>query len=422
VGVLSLAGIGFLLIRPLLAPREPAGVPLEISRVPSLPSTSALPPPIVEVGDVQTPLAMPVLLEVKGQSLPVKPSAPGGDPWVAVSAYSEGLTWIHGTVVNYVFGLDPASEVGEVVEGLQQGDLVTLHLSSGTLLTFRVGGREEVEPRDPALLAQSRPGLTLVSVGPEVWSAVTAEFEAAEEPATAGGGTAAEVGQPVQVGDVRIVVLEGHAEREGAGLTPGTMIYFVEFSLTNTGSSPLDPTAFRMELEDGLGNRYAPSLGAAGAGRYGPLSQPIRSGEEVSGTAAYIVPTSLPGPTLIWTFSPAPATELQARFSIPYAPPPATTALAQVQVLEAFLGEDGATLHVVAEVHNSGEVPLTVGVEDVALSSSVGPGELQVAAPPLPWTIEPGATRQVELQFARPGASTAIVTILGYTFEISGMP
>jgi len=34
---------------------------------------------------------------------------------------------------------------------------------------------------------------------------------------------------------------------------------------------------------------------------------------------------------------------------------------------------------------------------------------------------EPGQTQIVELQFARPSASAALLTILGYSFEIQGM-
>jgi hypothetical protein len=45
-----------------------------------------------------------------------------------------------------------------------------------------------------------------------------------------------------------------------------------------------------------------------------------------------------------------------------------------------------------------------------------------MAAPPFPWTIAPEDSRIVELQFARPEASSCAVDILGFTFEISGLP
>jgi hypothetical protein len=44
-----------------------------------------------------------------------------------------------------------------------------------------------------------------------------------------------------------------------------------------------------------------------------------------------------------------------------------------------------------------------------------------MAAPPLPWTIAPGQNQVIELQYVRPDASAALLTLLGYTFEIQGL-
>jgi hypothetical protein len=62
-----------------------------------------------------------------------------------------------------------------------------------------------------------------------------------------------------------------------------------------------------------------------------------------------------------------------------------------------------------------------VEVRDIILSSSAGMGELIMDAPPLPWTIEPGQTRVIELQFETPDASSVLLTLLGHSFEISGL-
>jgi hypothetical protein len=48
-------------------------------------------------------------------------------------------------------------------------------------------------------------------------------------------------------------------------------------------------------------------------------------------------------------------------------------------------------------------------------------GKLIMDTPPLPWTIEPGQTRVIELQFESPDASSVLLTLLGYSFEISGL-
>ncbi len=60
-------------------------------------------------------------------------------------------------------------------------------------------------------------------------------------------------------------------------------------------------------------------------------------------------------------------------------------------------------------------------VRDIILSSSAGMGELIMAAPPLPWTIEPGQTRVIEIQFESPDAASVLLTMLGHSFEISGL-
>lgn len=425
LGIAILVLLGILIARSVRPPGEPTALPTaaptEVTRLPTSVLPTPVPPPIAEVGSAQVPLAVPTLLEVGGRSFPVMSSEPGGDdPWAGFQPEPGGAIWMYGTVVHYVLGLEPSQENLEMIIGLGRGDPVLLRLSSGARLTFRVAETAEVDPKDPALMSQRRPGLTLVLPGPEAWSVVRADFEAATEPTLPPGAAASGVGQAVQVGGVQVTVVEGHAERGGAGLDPGMMIYFVEFSVRNTGDDAVLTTGFLMTLEDSLGNVYAPSVDAAGAGRYGPLPEVLGPGQEASGTAAYVVPDTLPGPSLTWTFGLA-ASEVRARFAIPYSPPAASQVLPEVRVTEAFLAEGGFSLHVVAEIHNPGTGPLTVTADDVTLSSSAGPGELQMAAPPFPWVIAAGDTREVELRFARPDAAQAIVTILGYTFEISGI-
>jgi len=73
------------------------------------------------------------------------------------------------------------------------------------------------------------------------------------------------------------------------------------------------------------------------------------------------------------------------------------------------------------EVENVGVGPVTVELGDISLSSSAGMGELRMAAPPLPWTIQPGQTQVIELQYGKPEASAALLTLLGYSFEIRGL-
>ncbi len=411
-------------VRPLLFPYRPTGIPLEITRVSSPDPAGplpALPPPVIEVGDTAVSLATPLSLEIGERVIPVLASDPQGESWIDPEADPAAAIWVYGTVVNYVLGLQDNEDNRAIVEQLSDDTPLLLVLSSGTRLTFRVAQNQEATPNDPALLAQAHPGLTLALLGEDAWQVVSADFENAEEVLSTSTETPVTVGQTVQVGDVRVTVEQGYARSSGE-LAAGTMAYLVEFSVQNTGQVPIDSRAFLMELVDRLENRYLFSSELASLGNYGPLPETIAPAAQVQATVGYLVPEGLTGPELLWTMRPNSASSLQARFAIPYTSPSSGAALPDVDITQAFLGEGGTVLHVVAQVRNQGNATLQVTTADIALSSSGGAEELVAAAPPLPWAIDGGQQREIELQFSRPSASTCVVTILGYTFEISGLP
>jgi len=424
VGILLITLVALLALRPVLFPRRPAGIPLSVTRV--IPGVSPLPvpaPPVAEIGNAEFPLAVPISLEVGGRLLAVQAARVEGPAWIPPASAAGAALWAHGTVIHYVLGLEPTEENRALVGGLREGDEITLRLSSGAQLTFQVVRQKTVSPDDASLLSQTRPGLTLVVLEEEgERPAVMADFRELVEPTPQAAGPTAGPGQPVQVGTARVTVIEGHAERGLADLPEGTVAYFVEVSVENAGTVSLLPREFAAELVDGDGNRYLPSPSLAGKGKYGPLPTEIPAGGRAEGTFAYVIPEAVAGPALTWVFGPQAASELRARFSLPYTPPPRAVAEAEVSVTQAFLGEGGEVLHVVAWVRNRGAAALVVTEQDISLSSRAGPAELQVAAPPLPWEIAPGQERVVELQFARPRAPSCVVTVLGYTFEISGLP
>ncbi|MCX7855881.1 MAG: DUF4352 domain-containing protein, partial [Anaerolineae bacterium] len=346
-----------------------------------------------------------------------------GANWTPSASDPGTALWAYGTVIHYVLGLEPTDENRALVGGLREGDEIGLRLSSGVRLVFHVVRQKTVSPDDEALFSQARPGLTLVVLEEEGERlAAVADFRERVEPTPSASGPTAGPGQPVQVGTARVTVVEGHAERGLPDLPVGTVAYFVEVTVENGGTTSLFPRDFVAELLDADGNRYIPSPSLAGRGKYGPLPEEIPAGGKAEGTFAYVIPEAVSGPALTWVFGPQAASELRARFSLSYTPPPAAMAEAEVEVTQAFLGEGGEVLHIVARVRNRGSAVLTVTEKDISLSSRAGPGELQVAAPPLPWEIGAGQEREIELQFARPRAPSCVVTILGYTFEISGLP
>jgi hypothetical protein len=87
-----------------------------------------------------------------------------------------------------------------------------------------------------------------------------------------------------------------------------------------------------------------------------------------------------------------------------------------------FISSNGNRLVIGGEIRNTGDAPITVDPSDITLTSSAGMSALSSAAPPLSWTIQPDQTQVFELQFERPDASTVLLTIVGYSFEIRGIP
>jgi hypothetical protein len=327
-------------------------------------------------------------------------------------------------VVNYVVGLEPTPENEALLANLRPGDEIKMHLSNGVGLLFRFVEQREVAANEASVFEQTRPRLTLIQEREGgAWQIATADYVAETEPVLPPTGTLAQLGQPVRVGDAQVTVARGHAEHSEADLLPGTMYYLVEFLVENVGTVPLDASSFAMQLQDGVGSWYLLSSAASATGEHGLLDGQVAPGATVQGTAGYLVPDSLAGPALIWTFSPRPGSELRASVNIPYEVEgePALVGQAEVSITDAFLNSTSDVLIIEGEVQNSGTGPLTVELSDISLTSSAGMGNLRMAAPRLPWTIQPGQTQVVELQYEKPGASTVLLTLLGYSFEIQGL-
>lgn len=406
------------------------GMPLEVIKLTPTVSTSPLSPPscetIISSGDVQVAVPLPISLTVGSEPFPVVAVIPPTSPFPPLQggAEEEAAAWVCGTVVNYVLGLEPTPENEALLTSLRPGDEIKLRLSNGVELSFRFAERREVTANEAEVFEQFRPRLTLILEREDTtWQVATADYVAETETVQPPSGTLAQLGQAVRVGDTQVTVLRGHADRGGSDLLPGTMYYLVEFSIENVGTTLLDASAFTLQLQDGTGNQYLLSPAASAVGEYGPLDGEIDPGTTVQGTAGYLVPEALAGPTLTWTFSPWPGSELRASVSIPYQVEagPASPGQAEVNITDAFLSDDGDVLIIEGEVRNTGAEPLTVEVGDISLTSVAGMSDLRMAAPLLPWTIEPGQMQVIELQYAKPDASAALLSLLGYSFEIQGL-
>jgi len=384
---------------------------------------------IISSGDTQVMVSLPISMTIRGRQFPVVAvSAPmSGDQWHYTLDYPGAAAWVCGSVVNYVIGLEPNEENEALLVDLRPGDDLTLQRSNGVRMFFRFVERRETEPDDARIFRQGVPRLTVVLPREEGnWQVAVADYVSESEPVQPTAETLARPGESVRVGDVHVIVARGHIDRNAEGLSPDTMYYLLEFSIENVGANVLRTGNFNMTLRDSAGNTYLLSPVASALGDHGPLKAEISPGEVVQASAGYLVPRTLPGPSVIWAFSPHSASESWINVSIPYEAEPEATPVtsvmqAQMSITDVFLDRSEELLVIEGEVQNTGVEAFTVRVEDVKLTSSVGIAALRSAAPPLPWTLEPGQTQIVEFQYEKPDAATALLSLLGYSFEIRGL-
>ena len=435
--LIAVALVVYLLVQGILPSGGDAnpGMSAELTKLPPTPSAPGPVPTspaavfscetIISSDEAETTAPPPITMTVGSVVFPVVPVMLLEGAWDYPTDRPGAAAWVCGTVVNYVFEVEPTEQNGALLGDLKPGDEMALALSSGTNLLFRFAERRDVGADDRSVLAQSRPRLTVIRRDNEDnWQVAVADYVAEDEAARPPVTALARVDEPVRVEDVLLTVTKGHTIRSGLELEPQTMVYLVEYVIENVGTEPWRSDWVAVQLQDGAGNRYLVSPFASAAGENGPLlGGEVAPGAVVMASAGYIVPEQLAGPALVWTFSPQTDARSQANVVIPYEADtyPVSPDQFRVAVTDVFLNLRGDFLHIEGEIRNASDRPLTVGLSDITLTSSAGMAELRLAAPPLPWTIAPGQTQVIELQYATPDASAALLAVLGYSFEIQGL-
>jgi hypothetical protein len=294
-----------------------AVTPVTPGAVTPSPTTDAAAPgceTIISSGDVSIVSSPPMSLTVGGEPFSVETVLPE-EGWSYPAGSSGSAAWVCGTVVNYVVVLEPVAENEALLTGLAVGDEITLRLSNGVTLFFSFEQQGEMKTDEMgSVFGQFEPHLTaLLEQDTGSWLVVSATYTTRMGPAQPSSPeTLAKPNVPVRVGDAQVMVLDGHALRSAPDLPAGTMYYIVEFSVENVGSTSLDADLFTMQLQDGVGNPYLLSSVASAFGDSGLLEGELAPNETASGSAGFWVPEALAGPTLIWTFSPSPGSEVWA--------------------------------------------------------------------------------------------------------------
>jgi len=418
VGMLAIVAVGLyglsILLRETEGPRPPEGGPPVVE--------TPVGEPLILGPGVTVPPLQPVTVTIKDQSLGVYSiRVQAGGTWPYDPKRSHQAAWVYGTLINYIFGLDAGNRANvELLESLLEGDPIVVHLSNGRDLYFTFRERMRVPLDDVSLFDQRAPGVTLVLLGErgEDRLVVRGDYNAEME-TEVGGGAGEGVGVPIEVGPVRVTVQSGELRRGPLpNLPQGFAYYLVNFEIENLSEAALDPSAFQMLLIDANGTRYNLSIPASLQG-LGPLPPLLQPGIPTPATSGFLVPESLPGP-VTWEFRPQAGSEEVAQVQLPVqaAPPPAPPQ-AQVLVTAAEITPDGTGVSVRVMISNPGQEAIVVSESDVSLTVEGMPLGLQVAVPPPPWTIAPGGTLQLVLTFERPAADTALLTVLGYRFQLA---
>jgi hypothetical protein len=364
--------------------------------------------PIIEEGNSPVLTRFPSRLEVDDLTFPVIAVTPEQGRWPLPDTDSTVALWLHGTVVNYVFGIPYSATVESRLAGLSSSDRITVTMETGTELVFGAPKVERVDADNLSPTSQDQPGLTLMTIGGGTTYVLVQARHLPRD---------ASLLDDQRAGDLFVEVLEsGIIEGEDPPWT-----FIVEYRITNRGESVIDPVRFDRVLADDTGQRFSLNAEATALGLYGRPNAPLQPGTDVRGSAGYVLPSDVALP-LTWIFRVDAASEDPARHVLAFEKPAPEPARPFVQLIDAFYDAGRDVIVLSGAIENRGETRFEVTAEDISLTSGAGESSLLAASPLLSWSIEPGQEQSFELQFDRPSdTDTALLTLMGFSFEIEGL-
>jgi hypothetical protein len=385
---------------------------------------------IVDASGVRTDLVVPRTLDIRGVSFVVQPVKIGAGDWPPPDD-ERAVSWVYGSVVNYVMGVEATPENKTLLAGLRTGDELLLRMSTGSAYRFAFADAVRVAPQAAEVFRQTRPGLTLALLGEEDQaSRVVIRAVYVPDSELAGGGVG-DVSQAIEPGQpVVLPAPVGAAQVDGAlrlaylaatpaappGTPPGYVYLAVDYAVENilAEGRPLATTNFVHQVVDAGGLSY-PATTAAGslAVRHPPLPVQLEAGRVATATAVYAVPEEALVAGLAWRFTPAPGgTTVQAAI------PPYTGLLgAQVAAREATRLPDGS-LAVIFTI----SAPQLRDVQITPADVEVRGGRL-AEGDSFPWQVPAGDSADFRLSLAPDGPApyrgqAMTVSLLGHGFEV----
>ena len=363
---------------------------------------------IIGAGVKTKELVLPRTLEIKGVSFVVQPVKTKQGEW-RLPAEPRAVSWIYGTVINYVLGLEATAENKALLAGLAFGDVFLLRTSTGLTTRFAYVDTVRVAPQVTELFGQRRPGLTLVLLndgtadsrivirglyvpGSEVDSSVGPMIEPAE------------VNQPLVLDDRLRLTALGYALLPSAAAPAGYVYLGVNFRATYLQrGQALPATALQTRLTvDRL------TYPRVTVNETQPLPEQLFYGQVVTASLTYAVPEAVMTKEMSWAVSLDPAGE-QARIRLlPYA------GRLQPVVTLSEAKFEGETLLLSFKVEAAFR-PLDLTATDLQLQG----GSLAPTGNTFPWSVAAQEQGNFTLLVRPEGAGPLTVSLLQQGFEVS---
>jgi hypothetical protein len=368
---------------------------------------------IVDSSGVRTPLVAPRTLEIAGVSFVVQPVQVKSGDWPR--PYEErAASWVYGTSVNYVIGLEATPANKALVTSLQAGQELLLRMSTGLLYRFAYVDAVMVAPQASEIFRQSRPGMTLVLLGDDrerrlaVRSGYIPESDLGLAPVQ--DEIKAAVGEVAVLNEAVQVVCLGNRLLSKPGPPPGYVYQAVEYRVENVSAVEVSGGNFSHHLESG-GMRYPIVAVPHEVNPWPILPETLAGGDVFHTVAIYAVPEMALAEGLTWEFSAGPD-GAQARVGLPaYSGRLAETVeLTGARTMDGYLT---ATFGISAALHS-----LELGPADIELTG----GRLRADGNVFPWRVPAGGAGQFTLlaEPVRDGPLTVAILEHGFEFTLSG--